>query len=123
MIIEIDKIKTKFWQHKAGTVGEVVCDLDDIGQCYETIIGLSKGDVPLQPNLGADIIKAIGENPIDADKIIRALLLTELPIQEPRGKILDIKTSADVKGKIIITLKYKSILATESETKIKEIKL
>ena len=35
--MDIKDLKTKNWQHKKDTIGEVITDLDDIQQCYENI--------------------------------------------------------------------------------------
>lgn len=121
MVVDIRELKTKFWQHKAGSFGEVVCDLEDIGQCYKTILGLTKGDVPLQPNLGADIIQAIGENQDDAERIIKAICFNELPVQEPRGDVLDVEVSSDANGHYKVKIKYKSILDDTDAVAEKEI--
>ena len=43
----ITTLNTNYWQHAAGTYGDVVCDLEDVWQCYETIMGLNKGGCPL----------------------------------------------------------------------------
>ncbi len=116
----MNNLNTNYWQHKAGTIGGIATDLEDIGQCYETIIGLNKGDVPYQPNLGANIIQAIGENPAETDRIVRALLMTELPKQEPRGKIKNIITDYDSRGRFKIKLSY-SLISDETQIIEKEI--
>lgn len=120
MAVDITTLNTNNWQHKAGTFGDIVTDLEDIGQCYETIIGLTKGDVPYQPNLGANIIQAIGENPVDADRIIRALLMTELPKQEPRGKIKKLETGYNAKGQLFVRITYR-LAADETQIATKEV--
>ena len=99
---------TKNFQHKKGTIGEVVTDLDDIQQCYENIFALAKGDVPLAPNLGTDIILAVGENPDNAMKIIKTICYKELPLQEPRGEIISVKGSYDSNGKLKVKLHFRS---------------
>lgn len=120
MATDITTINTNYWQHKAGTIGGIATDLDDVGQCYETIIGLTKGDVPHQPNLGANIIQAIGENPAEADRIVRALLLTELPKQEPRGKIKNLETDYNSKGQFFVRITY-CLVADDTQTATKEV--
>ena len=103
---DITTLNTNYWQHAAGTYGDVVCDLEDVWQCYETIMGLNKGDVPYQPNLGANLIKAVDETGYEAGKKVRALLLTELPKQEPRGTVKDISTAFDENGKLTVTVTF-----------------
>lgn len=41
----IYEINTTNWQKKRNACGEVVTDLDDIEQCYDTIFNVSKGDI------------------------------------------------------------------------------
>ncbi len=118
--VDITTLNTNYWQHKAGTIGGIATDLEDVGQCYETIIGLTKGDVPHQPNLGANIIQAIGENPADADRIVRALLLTELLKQEPRGKIKNLGTDYNEKGQFFVKITY-SLVADETQIATREV--
>ena len=103
---DITTLNTNYWQHASGTYGGVVCDLEDVWQCYETIMGLDKGDVPYQPNLGANLIKAADEPLFEAEKRVRALLLTELPKQEPRGKVKNISTEYDDDGKLTVTVTF-----------------
>ena len=120
MTADFTKINTNNWQHKAGTIGGIATDLEDVGQCYETIIGLTKGDVPYQPNLGANIIQAIGENPTDADRIVRALLLTELSKQEPRGRIKNLETYYTPNGRFFVKITY-CLVTDETQIATKEV--
>lgn len=114
---DIKKLKTKNWQHKIGSIGEIVSDLDDIEQCYQNIINISKGQIPLAPNLGTDILDAIGENPEDAAKITEAILLKELPLQEPRGEIISLSITLKDIEKLCVKIHFKSILTNEERTK------
>ena len=102
MIEDITLIKTKNWQHKRGTIGEIVTEIDDIAQCVTSIMEISKGSVPLCPELGTDVIQAIGENTEDAIEIATAIFSKEIPIQEPRCKLLDITGEKDDNGKIVM---------------------
>ncbi|MGN0014613.1 MAG: hypothetical protein ACI37T_04255, partial [Candidatus Gastranaerophilaceae bacterium] len=100
--MDITKLKTKNWQHKRGSIGEVVTEIDDIAQCVASIMEITKGSVPLCPELGTDVIEAIGENTEDAIEIATAIFAKEIPIQEPRCELLDITGEKDENGKIII---------------------
>lgn len=115
--MEITKLKTKHWQRKLGTVGEIVTDIDDIAQCIDTILSTPKGSVPFLLNLGTDIINAIGQNPDKANQIITTILTKELPLQEPRAEFLEIKTNINENGKFKVDVKFKSKLTTEERTK------
>lgn len=117
---DITTLHTNYWQHKAGTYGEVVCDLEDVWQCYETIMGLNKGDVPYQPNLGANLIKAVDEPGADAERIVKALLLTELPKQEPRGKVKNVSSEYNEDGQLKVTVTF-SLVSDETQTAQKTI--
>lgn len=117
MIQDITKIKTKNWQHKRGTIGEVVTEIDDIAQCVTSIMEITKGSVPLCPELGTDVIRAIGENTEDAIEIATAIFSKEIPIQEPRCEILDITAEKNENGKI----KIKLYIQTKTNSKTKKI--
>ena len=104
----IYEIDTTNWQKKRGACGEVVTDLDDIEQCYDTIFNTSKGDIPLQPNIGCNIIEAIGQKPKNALQIAKTIILKEFTIQEPRGEIVEINSSYDENGKIVIEVTFQS---------------
>lgn len=101
MIQDITKLKTKNWQHKRGTIGDVATEIDDIAQCVTSIMELTKGSVPFCPELGTNVIEAIGENTEDAIEIATAIFAKEIPIQEPRCEILDITCEKDDNGKIL----------------------
>lgn len=116
-MINIKKIKSKHFQHKLNTIGEVVTDIEDIEQCYDTIFNVAKGSCPLLLNLGSDIIDAIGQNPKKAERIIKTILLKELPIQEPRAEVLDIQTEFDTNGKMLVRIHFQSKLTNEERTK------
>ncbi|MGN0015431.1 MAG: hypothetical protein ACI37T_08450 [Candidatus Gastranaerophilaceae bacterium] len=109
-------INTKNFQHKRNTIGEVVTDLDDIQQCYENILSLTKGEVPLAPNLGTDIFNAVGENPDNAMQIIKTIVYKELPLQEPRGEILSVKHIYDTNGKLKVRIHFRSKITQAERT-------
>lgn len=114
----IKDINTKYWQKKRGTIGEVVTDLDDIEQCYNNIFNIIKGEIPFKPNIGTNIIEAIGQKPKDAINIVKTIILKEFSIQEPRAEIVSVNSSYDENGKINITVRFQSKL-TQEERSIK----
>lgn len=87
----IKTLETTNWQHKRGTIGGIVTDLDDIEQCYETICNVQKGTVVHNPNLGWDILKYIDKPITQIRNPIRKELMDELNYQEPRATVSDIK--------------------------------
>lgn len=109
-------LTTRNYQHKRNTIGEIVTDLDDIEQCYETILALSKGEIPLAPNLGTDILNAVGESPDDAIKIIKTIVLKELPLQEPRGEVISVSHTYDTNGKLKIKIHFRSKITQAERT-------
>lgn len=115
--MEITEITTQNWQKKRGTIGEIVTDLDDIEQCYDNIFNITKGEVPLQPNIGSNIIEAIGQKPKDALQIAKTLILKEFTIQEPRAEVVSITTSYNNLGEIIIFVTFQSKLTKEERSK------
>lgn len=114
----IKEFTTKNFQHKAGSVGELAVDLEDIEQCYETIINLTKGDIPFYHNLGTTLIEAIGENPADAEGIISKILKEEFTKQEPRGEVLELKTTVDTNGGFDVSVTFQSKLTKEIKERI-----
>ena len=107
---DITKLKTKNWQHKRGTMGEVVTDIYDIEQCIQTIAMTEKGEVPFAPEFGCPNIKAIGENPQDSIEYLTVVYLKELPRQEPRCEIIDITGNFDDNGRVKMTIYFKDKL-------------
>lgn len=93
MIKNIYKLNTKNWQHKAGTIGELVTDADDILQCYEVIFKTPKGSVVLNPNLGWDVIEYLGKPLNLVESKMRPALMQAFIIQEPRAIPQDVKFS------------------------------
>lgn len=93
MIKNIYKLNTKNWQHKVGTIGELVTDADDILQCYEVIFKTPKGSVVLNPNLGWDVIEYLGKPLNLVESKMRPALMQAFIIQEPRAIPQDVKFS------------------------------
>jgi len=114
---EITDIKTPYWQHKRGTVGDIVTDLDDIEQCFDNIFNITKGEIPYQPNIGSNIIEAVGQNPKDALEIAQTLILKEFAIQEPRAEVVNISSQYDENGKIVIFVTFQSKVTQEERSK------
>jgi phage baseplate assembly protein W len=98
----------KSYQHKRNSFGEIVSNISDIKQCVETIINTTKGEIPFCPELGTEIIKAIGENQDDAINIAIAIFSKELPKQEPRIEITDITGTKTDTGRIYIKIYYRA---------------
>ena len=98
-------------QHKKG--GGVAYGFEDIQQCLDTIFHNEKGEVPLQPNIGCNILEAIGENPDNALQIAKTIVLKEFPLQEPRIEVVDVKTYYLENFKLAVQVKYKSKLTSE----------
>lgn len=89
----IYKLNTKHWQHKAGSIGELAIDADDILQCYEVIFKTPKGSVVLNPNLGWDVIEYLGKPLNLVESKMRPALMQAFIIQEPRALPQDVKFS------------------------------
>lgn len=99
---------TEQWQHKRGTFGEIITGNDDICQCIQTILQTPKGSIPFMPELGTDIIQAIGESAEDAADIGIAIITKELPKQEPRIKIIDVTGEKNQNGQIKFSIYWKN---------------
>ena len=115
-MINVNEITTPYWQHKRNSIGDVVTDLDDIEQCYDTILNTIKGEIPFQPNIGCNIMEAIGQKPKEALEIARALILKEFSTQEPRADIISLTSSYDENGKIQIFVTFQSKLSNQERS-------
>ncbi|MCD7780408.1 MAG: hypothetical protein LUH05_07035 [Candidatus Gastranaerophilales bacterium] len=116
MITDTTKITENTWQHKRNSIGETVTGIEDIKQCIDTILTVSKGDIPLMPELGTDIIKAIGENAEDAIDIAKAIFSKEIPKQEPRAELVDISGTKTENGRINLKIQFKEKTTGITET-------
>ncbi len=119
MAADITKITTNNWQHKRGSIGEIVTGIEDIKQCIDTIMSVSKGDIPLMPEFGTEIITAVGESADDAIEIITAIFSKEIPKQEPRCELVNITGSKTDTGRLRIKVQFKE--KSTSETTSSEI--
>lgn len=113
----INEITTNNWQKKANTIGEIVTEIEDIEQCFDTILHVAKGECPLQPNIGSNLIEAIGEDPKNASQIIKTIIFKEFPIQEPRAKVINVNIFADDDDifKLIAEVKWQYIKTKEEK--------
>ena len=113
---DITNINSKNWQHKRGSIGEIVVENDDIKQCIKSILETAKGEVPLNPEAGTEIINAVDENPDDAVEIAIKTVYKEIPKQEPRCEVLYVESEKDIDTgviKIIIYFKNKKTNITD----------
>lgn len=113
----ITEIETPYWQKKRGSVGEIVTDLDDIEQCLDNIFNISKGSIPFQPNIGSNIIEAVGRKDKEAFEIAKTLLLEEFSTQEPRAEIISLSSSQDTNGTIILYVTFQSKITKKERSK------
>lgn len=114
---DIRTINTPYWQHKRGSIGEIVTDTEDIEQCCDNIFNIIKGEVPYQPNIGTNITEAIGRNPKEALEIVRTIIFKEFSYQEPRIKIISVVSEYDENGKIVINIKFQNKETKEEKEK------
>ena len=109
MSIDITKINSKNWQHKRGSIGDIAIDNEDIKQCINSIFATAKGEVPLNPEAGTNIIEAIDENPEDAAEIAIKTAYKEIPRQEPRCEILQAVPEININtGELKLTIYFKN---------------
>lgn len=81
------------WQHKINTIGEIVTDAEDVGQCLETIATTQKGSVPHNPNLGWDFMK-YQDKPVNiVTPKMKLELSNAFKTQEPRAEINSLEFS------------------------------
>ena len=104
---DITQLKTKNFQHKRNTIGEIVLDDNDIAQCIKTICTTKKGSVPFAPEFGCDVFEAIGENPQASIDFLKTVFLKEIPKQEPRCQVTDVTGAFDDNGKIVMIVYFK----------------
>lgn len=106
---DIRQVTTKNWQHKLGSIGEIVTEIEDIEQCFDTIFKTRKGSVVLNPNLGWDMLKYLAKplnNKLTAK--MRVELMRELNLQEPRANVKNIlfDTTNFAEGHLSVTIQY-----------------
>lgn len=108
IIKDVRKLNTEYWQHQKGTIGGILTEADDIGQCLETIATTQKGTVPHNPLFGFDLMEFqdMPLNQIEAK--LKTALLGDLSIQEPRAEITDIVFNYDngADGHLKCNIKY-----------------
>lgn len=107
LIVNTKTLKTKNWQHKRNTIGDIVQDEMDVEQCIKTIAGTLKGSVPLMPELGCDTISAVGEKGGNAIDRLITIYTKEIPKQEPRCEILFITGEYSEDGRVHMKINYK----------------
>lgn len=120
---DVRQLNSASFQHKAGTIGEILTKAEDVGQCLETIATTEKGTVPHNPNLGASLMQ-FQDKPINivAPKM-KVILIKDFTVQEPRAQVNLIEfdytdsKNGHIKAKISYTLK------TSNETYTKEFQL
>ncbi len=106
---DITNIHSKNWQHKRGSIGDIAINNEDIKQCINSIFATSKGEVPLNPEAGTNIIEAIDENPEDAAEIAIKTAYKEIPRQEPRCEILQTVPEININtGELKLTIYFKN---------------
>jgi phage baseplate assembly protein W len=110
------EIQAQNFQHKLGTIGEVVENYEDIEQCYETILTTLKGTIPFDPTFGYDLIDLI-DKPVD--KVIsfhKTNIQTELNRQEPRATVVLVDITPVEVGSLEISIQYLPIGETQTQT-------
>ena len=69
----------------------------------------TKGEVPLNPEAGTNIIEAIDENPEDAAEIAIKTVYKEIPKQEPRCEIIQVVPEQNIRtGELKLTIYFKN---------------
>lgn len=104
---DITKIKTKYWQHKRGSFGDVVTGINDIKQAIDTVCMTQKGSVPFMPELGTDIISTIGLEPDETIENLTGVWQKEIPLQVPRCEVTDITGTKDDNGKVKMNIWFR----------------
>lgn len=123
IVKDIYKLNTPNWQHKLNTVGEIVSELEDVGQCIEAICTTQKGSVVHNPDLGTNVFDLQDEPVITVQPKIRKILIDDITSQEPRAEVNDIQfnTEESQHGRLIVRIKYS--LKTTGESAQKDIAL
>lgn len=114
-ITNIKVINTEHWQHKRGTIGDVVTDTEDIEQCLETICTTAKGTVVHNPNIGLPIMEYLDKPLNIIAPQLKLMIKEELQYQEPRIKIDTVTLQANEDGLLNIKINhiYENVLRTK----------
>lgn len=103
--MNLEEINTDAWQFSAATPGEIVTELEDIGQCIMMIIGTQKGSDPVNPLFGVDLMSWIDRpTTVMIPNLIKEIT-TQVGIWEPRA-IVEKVTYAQEAGAVTFTLEW-----------------
>lgn len=103
--MRLDEIKTEAWQLGISQSGDIVTDLNDIGQCILMIVNTQKGSDPVNPLFGVDLMKWI-DAPMN---VMIPNLINEITRQvstwEPRAEITKV-TYVEEESHVTFTLEW-----------------
>ena len=101
----LTSITSRDWQLALGQPGNVVTDLDDIGQCIQVILTTPKGTDPLRPEFACDLWRYI-DYPIDraTPHIVREAW-DAIETFEPRIELVSITPrTGDDPGQLVVRI-------------------
>lgn len=88
-------ISANDWSPKLGAIGEIVEELDDIGQCIGIILNTPKGSDPHRPLFGSDLYKYIDYPVNEAIPHIVREAIDAINLWETRIKIVKVAPVVD----------------------------
>ena len=92
---DVTKITSADWSPKLNYIGEIVEQLDDIGQCVKIIMSTPKGSDPHRPEFGCEAWNYL-DLPTNLAIPQMILAITEaIGLWEPRAKISKIENSLE----------------------------
>jgi hypothetical protein len=99
---------TPYWQLSLSTPGGVVEGVNDIQQCLIVLINTAKGSDPLRPDFGAGIEKAIDLPASQVAPGLKASILEQVALYEPRAEVLSVNLVQSSVDRVIIRLTWRA---------------
>lgn len=97
-----------YWQLSIDSPGAVVEGINDIRQCLFVILTTEKGSDPLRPDFGADIYKAVDLPAARIAPILKASILEQVELYEPRVEVLSVSIAYKTESHVAVRLSWKA---------------
>ncbi len=107
-MIPLSAITDQDWQPALGTIGDVVTDANDIGQCIRIILATPKLADPLRPEFGCNIWRYLDQPLATALPHMVREAWTAIETWEPRAELVRITPAAgEQPGHAVLTVVWR----------------
>lgn len=118
--MEVDKISSKNWSISTAGLGEVVEELEDIGQAVLIVLTTQKGSDPLRPFFGCDVLKWIDRPTSVAVPNLIASMKEALESFEPRIDPETIRIQHEQEegdpSRLVFSVNWQTVNRSQSQT-------